>query len=137
MTIKIEPIAGSKLPFPEKLGFGNVFSDRMFTQTWTADKGWHDAKFGPFENISLSPATAVFHYAQEIFEGTKAYRRPDGHIDLFRPWENAHRFNRSASAWPWSWSTPNRMSRRSQSWSSLSTNGCPAATASRSTSARP
>ena len=58
--------------------------------------GWHDAQIGPYQNFSLPPATAVFHYAQEIFEGTKAYRRPDGDINLFRPWENMKRFNRSA-----------------------------------------
>jgi branched-chain amino acid aminotransferase len=97
VTIKLEPISGTKLPFPETLGFGKVFSDRMYTQTWTAGAGWHDAKIGPYQNISLPPSTAVFHYAQEIFEGTKAYRRPDGHINLFRPWENAARFNRSAA----------------------------------------
>jgi branched-chain amino acid aminotransferase len=97
VSIKIETVTESNRQIPEKLGFGQVFSDRMFTQTWTADKGWHDAAIGPFQNISLSPATAVFHYAQEIFEGTKAYRRPDGHINLFRPWENALRFNRSAA----------------------------------------
>jgi branched-chain amino acid aminotransferase len=96
VSINIETVTESNRPIPEKLGFGQVFSDRMYTQHWTAEKGWHDGKIGPFTNISLSPATAVFHYAQEIFEGTKAYRRPDGHINLFRPWENAERFNRSA-----------------------------------------
>jgi branched-chain amino acid aminotransferase len=97
VTITIEAVADSGRVIPEKLGFGQIFSDRMYSQLWTAEKGWHDAKIGPFQNLSLSPATAVFHYGQEIFEGTKAYRRPDGHINLFRPWENAHRFNRSAA----------------------------------------
>ncbi len=97
MTITIEQVEDSGRVIPEKLGFGQIFSDRMFSQVWTADKGWHDARIGPFQNLSLSPATAVFHYGQEIFEGTKAYRRPDGHINLFRPWENAQRFNRSAA----------------------------------------
>lgn len=97
VSIKIHPITGSKLPYPENLGFGKVFSDRMFTQSWTAKAGWHDAVIGQYGNLSLSPSTAVFHYAQEIFEGTKAYRRPDGDINLFRPWENAERFNRSAT----------------------------------------
>jgi branched-chain amino acid aminotransferase len=81
---------------PEKLGFGQVFSNRMFTQKWTQVQGWHEAKIGPYAPFTLDPSTAVFHYAQEIFEGTKAYRRPDGKINLFRPWENAARFNRSA-----------------------------------------
>jgi branched-chain amino acid aminotransferase len=96
MNIQIETVQEKKRELPKTLGFGQLFSDRMFTQTWTKDKGWHDAKIGAYQNISLDPATAVFHYGQEIFEGTKAYRRPDGHINLFRPWENAARFNRSA-----------------------------------------
>ncbi len=96
MTFIIEPVQESNRPIPANPGFGQVFSDRMYSQIWTVDKGWHNGKIGPFENISLSPATAVFHYAQEIFEGTKAYRRADGRVNLFRPWENAARFNRSA-----------------------------------------
>jgi branched-chain amino acid aminotransferase len=96
-TIHIEPIENDTVPpLPAKLGFGQVFSNRMFTRVWNAERGWHDAKIGPYQPISLDPATAVFHYAQEIFEGTKAYRRADGNINLFRPWENARRFNRSA-----------------------------------------
>ncbi len=98
MSLKIENISDDSAPtLPAKLGFGQIFSRRMFTQTWTSEKGWHDAKIGPYQNISLPPSTAVFHYAQEIFEGTKAYRRADGNINLFRPWENARRFNRSAT----------------------------------------
>lgn len=81
----------------EDFGFGNKFANRMFTQKWDRGIGWHDAQIGPYKNFSLAPATAVFHYAQEIFEGTKAYRRDDGHINLFRPWENMKRFNRSAT----------------------------------------
>jgi branched-chain amino acid aminotransferase len=80
----------------EDFGFGNKFSNRMFTQKYTSEKGWHDATIGPYRPLVLDPATAVFHYAQEIFEGTKAYRRPDGNINLFRPWENMKRFNDSA-----------------------------------------
>ena len=98
MTITIDPLP-EDLPqraLPEKLGFGQIFSDRMFTQEWTTAEGWHNARIGPYKPFSLDPSTAVFHYAQEIFEGTKAYRRPDGKINLFRPWENAARFNRSA-----------------------------------------
>ncbi len=98
MTITIDPLP-ENLPqraLPENLGFGKIFSDRMFTQEWTAAEGWHNARIGPYKPFSLDPSTAVFHYAQEIFEGTKAYRRPDGKVNLFRPWENAARFNRSA-----------------------------------------
>ncbi|CAN5433853.1 branched-chain amino acid aminotransferase [soil metagenome] len=98
MQISIEALAAdARKPFPQNLTFGKYFSDRMFTQKWTADQGWYDAKIGPYGPFTLDPSTAVFHYAQEIFEGTKAYRRPDGNINLFRPWENIKRFNRSAT----------------------------------------
>lgn len=80
----------------ENLGFGNFFSDHMFQQFYSPEKGWHNATIGPYAPFCLDPSTAVFHYAQEIFEGTKAYRRPDGHVNLFRPWENVRRFNDSA-----------------------------------------
>ena len=88
--------ANLKTPPTDDFGFGNKFANRMFSQKYSLDKGWHDARIGPYENFSLQPATAVFHYAQEIFEGTKAYRRADGNINLFRPWENMKRFNNSA-----------------------------------------
>lgn len=68
----------------------------MFTQVYDDGQGWHDAQIRPYENFSLSPAAAVLHYSQEIFEGLKAYRRRDGGINLFRPEANAARFNRSA-----------------------------------------
>lgn len=78
-------------------GFGTQFSEHMVTIEWTAGQGWHDAVVGPRQPIALDPACAVLHYAQEIFEGLKAYRHPDGSIALFRPYENAARFNRSAA----------------------------------------
>ncbi|MCB8984224.1 MAG: branched-chain amino acid aminotransferase [Ardenticatenaceae bacterium] len=98
MDLKIHPLdpANTKQPPVDDFGFGNLFSNRMFTQQYTAGQGWHDARIGPYEPLSLWPSTAVLHYAQEIFEGTKAYRRPDGRVNLFRPWENARRFNESA-----------------------------------------
>lgn len=98
MDIEIVPLSPDQIKEAPQtdFGFGNKFANRMFTQQYTADKGWHDAKIGPYENFSLPPSTAVLHYAQEIFEGTKAYRRPDGNINLFRPWENMRRFNNSA-----------------------------------------
>ncbi|MBE7528322.1 MAG: branched-chain amino acid aminotransferase [Ardenticatenaceae bacterium] len=98
MDIKILPLDETKLKTPptDDFGFGNKFSNRMFSQKYTPELGWHDATIGPYAPFVLDPATAVFHYAQEIFEGAKAYRRPDGHINLFRPWENMKRFNNSA-----------------------------------------
>jgi branched-chain amino acid aminotransferase len=77
-------------------GFGRIPTNRMFSQYYSTEKGWYDPTIGPYQKISLDPTAAVFHYAQEIFEGTKAYRRPDGDINLFRTWENMKRFNQSA-----------------------------------------
>jgi branched-chain amino acid aminotransferase len=77
-------------------GFGKVFTDHMVTIDFHADRGWHDARIGPRAPLMLDPACAVLHYAQEIFEGLKAYRHPDGSLALFRPFENARRMNASA-----------------------------------------
>ncbi|WP_051086021.1 branched-chain amino acid aminotransferase [Actinomycetospora chiangmaiensis] len=77
-------------------GFGRVFSDHVATATWSAGRGWHDAGVRASEPLSLHPAAAVLHYAQEIFEGLKAYRQPDGSVALFRPALNAARFTHSA-----------------------------------------
>ena len=98
MDLKITPLDETNLkePLRDNFGFGNKFSNRMFTQYYNPEQDWHEAAIGPYQPFQLDPATAVFHYAQEIFEGTKAYRREDGRINLFRPWENMKRFNRSA-----------------------------------------
>jgi branched-chain amino acid aminotransferase len=97
MQITVEPLeATDRKTMPAELGFGRVFSNRMFSQRYTPEKGWHDARIGPYAPFMLDPATVVLHYGQEIFEGLKAYRRPDGDINLFRAWENTLRFNRSA-----------------------------------------
>ena len=77
-------------------GFGKYFSDHMVTIEWSEDRGWHDAQVGPLQPLSLHPAASVLHYAQEIFEGLKAYRLADGSMALFRPQANAARFNASA-----------------------------------------
>ena len=77
-------------------GFGRVFTDHMVTIRWTQARGWHDAQVRTREAISLDPAAAVLHYGQEIFEGLKAYTRSDGSIVLFRPEQNARRFQASA-----------------------------------------
>ncbi|MBQ2725637.1 MAG: branched chain amino acid aminotransferase, partial [Clostridia bacterium] len=75
-----------------QLGFGKKFSDHMFVMDYTEGKGWHDARIVPYGPFTLDPATVVFHYAQEIFEGMKAYRTASGEIQLFRPECNANRF---------------------------------------------
>ncbi len=77
-------------------GFGTLFSDHMVSIEWSEARGWHDATIGPYQPITLDPATAVLHYAQEIFEGLKAYKQQDGGLALFRPEANAARFNASA-----------------------------------------
>jgi branched-chain amino acid aminotransferase len=79
------------------LGFGKYYTDYMFVADWDKGQGWHDARIVPFGPISLSPATMVLHYAQETFEGLKAYRSPEGKVLLFRPEMNARRFQNSNS----------------------------------------
>jgi len=78
-------------------GFGTNFTDHMVTIDWTEEAGWHNAQIGPRGPIALDPAASVLHYAQEIFEGLKAYQQPDGGLALFRPEANAARFNASAA----------------------------------------
>jgi branched-chain amino acid aminotransferase len=77
-------------------GFGKYFTDHMVTVMWTPDDGWHDARVHPYGPLSLDPAAAVLHYAQEIFEGMKAYAHPDDSVWTFRPEANAKRFQGSA-----------------------------------------
>jgi branched-chain amino acid aminotransferase len=77
-------------------GFGIHFTDHMVTVEWTPDAGWHEARITPYGPLTLDPATAVLHYAQEIFEGMKAYRHADGSVWTFRPEENAQRMVRSS-----------------------------------------
>jgi branched-chain amino acid aminotransferase len=77
-------------------GFGRVFTDHMITLRWSAERGWHDGRLEPYGPFTLDPATSVFHYAQEFFEGTKAYGQENGSIVLFRPRANAARFNQAA-----------------------------------------
>src|SRR5678810_871176 len=78
-------------------GFGRVFTDHMVTVRWAEGKGWYDARVEPRAPIPMDPASAVLHYAQEIFEGLKAYRNADGSITTFRPEANAKRFRDSAA----------------------------------------
>ncbi|MER5490426.1 branched-chain amino acid aminotransferase [Streptomyces sp. NPDC002454] len=77
-------------------GFGRHFTDHMVTVKWTEGRGWHDAELVPYAPLSLDPANMTLHYAQTIFEGLKAYRRPDGSVATFRPSANAERFQASA-----------------------------------------
>ena len=77
-------------------GFGRLFTDHMVPIRYTEGQGWHSHSVGPREAVQLDPACAVLHYAQEIFEGMKAYRLADGSVAMFRPEENARRFAESA-----------------------------------------
>jgi len=96
-TIRIKPVAEREhIEFPDPLGFGRIFSDRMFTQRYSEDRGWHDAEIGAYQASQLDPATTVFHNGQMIFDGTKGYRRDDGNNNFFRTDLNSQRFNLSA-----------------------------------------
>ena len=94
LNIRIEKTTCPKAkPADEsKLGFAKLFSDHMFVMDYAEGKGWHDARVVPYAPFSLDPATVVLHYAQELFEGMKAYRTAEGKIQLFRPECNAQRF---------------------------------------------
>ena len=101
LTFEIQPTSNptsdkdraAKLVDP---GFGRVFTDHMAIVRYNQAKGWHGARVESRANFPLDPALAVLHYAQEIFEGLKAYKRDDGGVNLFRPDANAHRFWNSA-----------------------------------------
>ena len=78
-------------------GFGKYYTDHMVVCDWSESTGWSEPELVPYGPLTLDPATAVFHYGQEIFEGMKAYRQPDGGVALFRPEANARRFAKSAA----------------------------------------
>jgi branched-chain amino acid aminotransferase len=77
-------------------GFGRIFTDHMVTVRYADGKGWYEPRVEARAPIPMDPASAVLHYAQEIFEGLKAYTLPDGGVAMFRPDANAARFNQSA-----------------------------------------
>ena len=84
-----------KKPDPDTLRFGTEFTDHMFIMDYQEGEGWHDGRIVPYGPLSLDPAAVVFHYAQEMFEGLKAYKSEDGRVLLFRPYMNAQRTNRT------------------------------------------
>ena len=91
MEIKYELSKTPKEKPQGKLGFGNIFTDHMFIMDYKTGEGWHNARIVPYQPIVLDPSALVFHYAQECFEGLKAYRTPSGDVQLFRPDKNAER----------------------------------------------
>lgn len=92
MQIRIEKTTTPKAkPDWKNLGFGHIFTDHMFIMDYDEGMGWHDARIVPYQPVVLDPSALVFHYAQECFEGLKAYRCADGSVQLFRPDKNAER----------------------------------------------
>ncbi len=96
MNIEIHksPVLKEK-PDTDNLAFGTTFTDHMLVMEHD-ENGWHDWKIVPYGPFSLDPSAMVIHYGQSIFEGMKAYRNPQGKINLFRPEENFKRLNLSA-----------------------------------------
>lgn len=94
------PLTRTEQPKPKpsdnQLGFGEIFTDHMFVMDGSVDQGWHSPRIVPYGPLSLDPSTAVFHYGQALFEGTKAYRSPEDKILLFRADKSAERLNHSA-----------------------------------------
>ena len=82
-------------PSSKGLRFGTVMTDHMFIMDYTDEKGWHDGRIVPYGPIELDPAACCLHYGQEMFEGLKAYRTAEGRVQLFRPYMNAARTNRT------------------------------------------
>jgi len=96
-TLSTTPVSDERLAeILADPGFGTHFTDHMLVLEWTPEQGWHNGRIEPYGPISLDPATAVLHYAQETFEGMKAYRHADGSIWSFRPERNAARMARSS-----------------------------------------
>ena len=99
LEIKRHPSLGPSNPgdkLNQELGFGKIFTDRMVQAFFDESRGWYEAQLVPYGPIPLDPAATVLHYAQEIFEGLKAYHRADGKVGYFRPEKNAERLNSSA-----------------------------------------
>ena len=96
-TIKITRAETLKeKPDSSKLVFGKCMTDHMFLVDYDEGQGWHDARIVPYGPLQIDPAAKVLHYAEEIFEGLKAYRTADGSIQLFRVRDNIDRMNKSA-----------------------------------------
>lgn len=96
MMISVEKTKNPKQKPPSnQLVFGKVFSDHMFLCDYTPEKGWHDPRIVPYQNLQVDPSVMTIHYGQSIFEGLKAYKTKDGQVNIFRPIENIKRLNES------------------------------------------
>lgn len=82
-------------PQDDQLVFGKIFTDHMFVMDYSEPLGWHNASIVPYQPLQIEPSAMVFHYAQSVFEGLKAFRADNGDIQLFRPEKNMERLNRS------------------------------------------
>ena len=97
LDIKIEKTKNPKKKPEEgqEISFGTVFTDHMFIMEYKEGKGWFNPRIEEYKDISLSPASMIFHYGQSMFEGLKAYKSEDGRTLLFRPTKNIQRANNS------------------------------------------
>lgn len=97
-SLQVTKTTTPKAITPENdLVFGRTFTDHMLSLEWTAADGWLAPRITPYQNLSLDPATCVFHYAFECFEGMKAYKDKQGNVRLFRPDKNMARLNKSSA----------------------------------------
>ena len=96
ITVTLSTALKQKPQDESKLGFGQIFTDHMFLMNYEEGKGWFNPRIVPYGDFAMDPASMVLHYGQAIFEGTKAYRRADGEIQLFRPEANMARMSNSA-----------------------------------------
>lgn len=92
VTITSEP---KKKPEPEELEFGTVFTDHMFIMDYNDEEGWHDGRVVPYAPLEIDPAAICLNYGQSMFEGLKAYKTENGKVQLFRPYMNAARTNKT------------------------------------------
>lgn len=96
--VKVTQSNSPSQPTPnDQLVFGSTFTDHMLTIEWDAKKGWNVPEIKPYANLSLDPASCVFHYGFELFEGLKAYKTSDNKITMFRADMNMKRMNKSAA----------------------------------------
>ena len=97
MDVKIVRTTSPKAkPDMATVPFGTYFSDHMFMMDYTTDKGWYDPRIIPYGPLEIEPCATIIQYATEVFEGLKAYRTPEGKVQMFRPDENAKRIKNSA-----------------------------------------
>ena len=94
MDIKFEKREQLKeKPDQTKLGFGKYMTDYMFVMDWDRENGWHDARIVPHEPMLMDPACVTLHYAQETFEGMKAYRTKERQDSAVSPGDECETYD--------------------------------------------